>query len=182
MWRLRAQRLDLVQATQGDLGLSPEVWVDARALERAAEEFRRSGRLPDPGALMQLRGELLPGHWDTWLVFDRERLRHEAIHLLESACEACLRLGDAHAAMLLALCAVECDPLRESANLFMIKAHLASGDAIGAIRRARSYARMLSDELGIAAPDLIDERLLRPAAPARYSLREAERRAVGVAG
>lgn len=167
LWRLHAQRLDLFRASSADLGLSPDVSVDTRMLDAAAGAFRRTGRLPDPATLLDLRGELLPGHWDAWLVFDRERLRHEAVHLLESSCEACLRRSESQLAILLGLCAVDCDPLRESANVLVVKAHLARGDTAGAIRHARHYARVVADELGIAPPAFLEELLFRSAkAPA----------------
>ena len=82
LWRLRNQEHELVEVRGGALTLCDHVWVDARALHAASVRHSRSGQLPDPTALLELRGELMPGCWDAWLVFDRERLRQEAVHLL----------------------------------------------------------------------------------------------------
>jgi DNA-binding SARP family transcriptional activator len=159
LWRIHTQRLDLLNVTATDLALSPAVWVDVRTLVEASREHRRTGILPHPDTLLGLRGELLPGRWDSWLVFDRERLRLEAIHLLESACDSCMDRGDSHLATLLGLCAVEYDPLRESANLRVVRAHLARGDTVLAIRHARRYTELLADELGVAPPIEFEELL-----------------------
>jgi DNA-binding SARP family transcriptional activator len=135
--------------------------VDAHELDHAAREHRRSRVLPDPETLLDLRGELHPGCWDSWLVFDRERLRHEAIDLLESAGQACLSRGDVHLATLLGLRAVECDPLRESANLLVVQSRLAAGDLVGAIQYGHRYAKLLADELSIPPPSSLKQLLWR---------------------
>lgn len=102
--------------------------------------------------LLDLRGELLPECWDSWVVFDRERLRQEAVQLLEAASAAAQASGQLHLALLLALNAVECDPLRESANMLVVRMHMVNGDLSGAVRRARFYARLLSEEIGVGPP------------------------------
>lgn len=159
LWRLHPLRRDVLNVTPVELALNPEVWVDATALLNAAREFRRSGVLPDPESLLEIRGELLPGHWDSWLVFDRERLRQEAVQLLESSSRACLSRGEIHLALMLGMGAVECDPLRESANLLVVRVRMVSGDLIGAIRHARRYAKLLKDELGVPPPSPLAELL-----------------------
>jgi DNA-binding SARP family transcriptional activator len=182
LWRIHAQRLDLVNVTPMEMALSPAVWVDVRALVEASREHRRTGILPRPDTLLGLRGELLPGCWDSWLVFDRERLRLEAIHLLESACDSCMGQGDSHLATLLGLCAVECDPLRESANLLVVRAHLARGDTVLAIRHARRYTEMLADELGVAPPVELEELLWQHRRKRGKGRLDASSSAVVVAG
>lgn len=159
LWRLHGQVPGLVQAGATEVGLDPAVWVDVRALEAAARAHRRFGRLPDVELLMELRGELVPGCWDSWLVLDRERLRYEALHLLESASVEQLRQGEFHLATMLALRAVGCDPLRESANVLLVQTHLAAGETVDAVRHARRYAARLEEELGISPPHQLDELL-----------------------
>lgn len=156
LWRLHRPDLHLLDSRNGHLSLDAEVWIDVRALRHAARDHRRTGHLPDDDRLIDLRGELMPGCWDGWLVFERERLRQEAAHLCEARCAACLRDGDVHRAVLHALTAVECDPLRESANAWLVRAHLAGGNRADAMRHARSYAVMLRDELGIDPPEHLE--------------------------
>ncbi len=64
-------------------------------------------------------------------------------------------------ATLLALRAVECDPLRESANVLVVRARLSAGDLTGAIRHSRRYAEQLRDELGVSPPAELNELLSR---------------------
>jgi two-component SAPR family response regulator len=61
--------------------------------------------------------------------------------------------------MMLCLSAVECDALRESANLLLVSTCRASGDWIRAIRHAQRYAKRLKDELGLPPPPTLAELL-----------------------
>ena len=115
--------------------------------------------IPGDDLLIDMRGELLPGCWDSWLVFERERLRQEAVHLCEACCAAAMTADDTNRAILHALTAVEADPLRESANMWVLRAHLAAGNRAQAVRHARAYAALLHDELGIDPPAVVDDLL-----------------------
>ncbi len=159
LWRLKRPGRDVLVVTAGELGLDESVAVDVRTLHQAAREHRRRGTLPDPELLLDLRGELLPGCWDAWVVFDRERLRQEAVQLFEAAARAALAREERSLALLLGLGAVECDPLRESANVLAVRVRLASGDVVGAVNHARSYARLLDEEIGVGPPSLLADLL-----------------------
>jgi DNA-binding SARP family transcriptional activator len=166
LWRLHRPELDLIAAVNGQLAIRPDVWVDVRAVRAAARDQRQSGALPSDDLAIELRGELLPGCWDGWLVFERERLRQEVVHLCEASCASSLAGGDSNRAILQALAAVECDPLRESANVWLLRSHLAAGNRTDAMRHARRYAALLDQELGIEPPAIVDELLwTRPLAP-----------------
>jgi DNA-binding SARP family transcriptional activator len=159
LWRLRQPNVDLI-AVRGDrLSLRQDVWCDVRALRDASRRHRVDGSLPHDELLTEARGELLPGCWDSWIAFERERLRQEVAYLCEEACTAHVVAGDYHRALLLALAAVENDPLRESANLAVIRVHLVAGNRTAAIRHARGYAALLADDLGIEPPEAVDELL-----------------------
>jgi DNA-binding SARP family transcriptional activator len=161
LWRLHSAHHAIVDVTPVELALSPEVPVDIRTVHNAVREYRRSGALPEPESLLDIHGELLPGCWDCWVAFERERLRHEAVELLEASSHACLARGEFHLATMLGLSAVECDPLRESANVLTVRVRLLAGDRSGAIRYARRYAQLLKDELSLPPPPPLVE-LLRP--------------------
>jgi DNA-binding SARP family transcriptional activator len=166
LWRLHRPELRMVEASQANISLHPHVWVDTRCLTEAAREHGRSGTLPAFEVLDDVRGELLPGHWDSWLVFERERLRQVAIHLFEQACASCLAEGEHHRSVLHALAAVEQDPLRESSNVWLIKAFLAAASRGDALRHYERYSALLREELG-ASPgrhveDLVYDTLTAP--------------------
>jgi DNA-binding SARP family transcriptional activator len=149
LWRLHGTDRDVVDIAGSHVSLRPAVWVDVRFVEAAARDHRLRGDVPGPGLLDRARGELLPGFWDSWLVFERERLRLELIHLYEALSRDALQHGDNHLAVLAALAAVECDPLRESSNALLINAHLADGNRTDAMRVFERYAALLRAELGI---------------------------------
>lgn len=152
LWRLHSKRYALLDVSPTELALDPAVEVDTKIVHDAARRHCRSGILPPPETLLDIHGELLPGCWDSWIVFERERLRHEAVELLEASTCACLAHGEFHLATMLSLSAVECDPLRESANLLNVRARLADGDLTGAIRCAQRYTQTLQEELGLPPP------------------------------
>lgn len=150
LWRLHVAGHDVVEVVHAQLGLHRSVGVDVRTMDRVARGLRQRGEEPDPGLLDCLRGELLPGCWDSWLVFERERVRAELVHLLEWLGLGALHRGDHHLAELAALAAVECDPLRESANALLIRGRLAGGDHAGAVQHYHRYSRLIDAELGLA--------------------------------
>jgi DNA-binding SARP family transcriptional activator len=162
LWRLNSLRIGLIDATPTELALNPAVAVDVRMVHEAARTYRRCGALPEPEALVEIHGELLPGCWDSWLIFDRERLRQEAVELLEAASRACLCGGRPHLAAMLCLGAVECDALRESANLLLVHICAVSGDRQRAIRHARLFADRLKEELGLPPPPALKAVLESP--------------------
>jgi DNA-binding SARP family transcriptional activator len=51
--------------------------------------------------------------------------------------------------VLAALAAVECDPLRETSNALLVRAHLTGGDRVQAARVYQWFARLLDQELGV---------------------------------
>ena len=159
IWRLRRITGDVLAATAVEIGLNPTVRVDVRTLHDAAREYRRTGALPDPLMLLEIRGDLLPGWSEDWLQFERERVRQEAVQLLESSARQHLSGGEAHLAMMLSLAAVECDPLRESGNLLVVEAYFAVGDPVGATRHSRRYTQLLADDLGVPQPQALTELL-----------------------
>ena len=155
LWRLHGDGQDVVEIANSTVSLRPEVWVDVRFIEAAARNHRLHGKLPGRELIDLIRGELLPGLWDSWLVFERERLRHELIHLFGVLGGDSLRRGDDHLAVLAALAALECDPLHEPSNALLIRAYLAGGNRIGAVRAFRRYVAMLRSELGVSPSALI---------------------------
>jgi len=157
LWRLHAKHHPVLEVTPVELALNPAVNVDTRTVRDAVRDYKRTGVLPPPETLVDIHGELLPGCWDYWVVFERERLRHDAVELLEASSLACLARDEFHLATILSLSAVECDPLRESANLLNVRVRLAAGDVAGAIRYARQYTQMLDDELGLPPPPALAE-------------------------
>jgi DNA-binding SARP family transcriptional activator len=164
---LRAAVLRSRQAVQGILeagrttvGLAPGVDVDVHRLLRAA------GSGGDPRATMAVMGadELLPGWYDDWVIFERERLQHVRLRALESLAESELDVGHHDLALEAALEAIAIEPLRESGHTIAIRAHLLAGNRSAAVREYRTYRDRLERELGIAPSPGLEE-LVRPLLP-----------------
>lgn len=168
LWRLRRVDERLVTTHGQHLHLGPEVAVDVRALEAlAARLLHQPASEPAPEVdATGLARELLPGYWDSWLVFERERLRQLALSALDRLVDLQIDHGRPTDAVLTGLAAVEADPLRESAALALIRAHLACGNHSEAIRHAERYRALLQRELGIEPSPRLQAHLVPLAAGA----------------
>lgn len=152
IWRLRKAELDIVDVSNNTLQLSPEVRVDADELKAWAIRMVQGRPTPDD---LVCRSEwrhgldLLPGWYDDWVNEHRERLRQLVLHALDELARQ-LSMRKRHAeAIDAALCAVESDPLRESAQRVLIEAHLCEGNIVEARRVLLRFERQLFRELGV---------------------------------
>ena len=169
MWRANRCIPDLVRSSHARVGLSEVVCVDVdelvgnatRALGGCAAGGRND-RADDAGWLPELvsrhrHSELLPGWYDDWVIFERERLRHLRLHAMEATVARLTRDGRFALALDIALEAVRCEPLRESAQRAVITVHLAEGNVVEAMTAFERYRAMLNDELGLApSRELVD--------------------------
>jgi DNA-binding SARP family transcriptional activator len=173
LWRLHQPRLDLVRTTRRQLGLAPGVRVDVTVMAAQA------GRLIDPDAecrpsdfdLEPLTGDLLPDWYEEWVAVEREGIRQLRLHGLEAMSRRLTAMGRYGEAIQAALAAVAEEPLRESARIALLHAHLAEGNVAEAIRQYSSYRRILFDELGVdpspAMEDLLNGFRVRDVAATR---------------
>ncbi|MEV0248471.1 BTAD domain-containing putative transcriptional regulator [Nocardia sp. NPDC050712] len=152
LWRLRAAGLDLVICDQMALSLRADVAVDVhlvnawacRLIQGAAQQRDLT---VDPCLDEAL--DLLPGWYDDWAIFERERLRHRVLHALESLSRQFCLAGRYAEGVDAAMLAVGADPIRESAQRVLIEAHLAEGN-VGEARRAFGvFRRLILRELGV---------------------------------
>ena len=127
---------------------------EAEALAHSVLSGREDGDLDiEPSTLS---GELLPGWYDDWILFERERFRQLRLRALDTLCD---RLTDARrfdAALEAGLAAVAGEPLRESSHRAVIRAHLADGNVAEAVRQYRLCRRLLNDHLGLEPSDQTD--------------------------
>ena len=155
LWRLNRPGRRVVEATNLQLRLAPDVRVDVRETSELANRLltssNGSNRSDDVDVDWAcLTGELLPDWYDDWVLIERERVRQLSLHALEALGERLLtarRLGEA---LQTALAAVAMEPLRESAHRLLIKIHLAEGNAGEAIRQFHLCSRLFREQLGLA--------------------------------
>jgi DNA-binding SARP family transcriptional activator len=154
LWRLNRPGPKLVEATNLQLSLAPEIRVDVREAAALAHRLLAASG-PAEGADIdldpaRLTGELLPDWYDDWVLIERERLRQLSLHALEALGERLLAAGRLGGALEAALAAVAMEPLRESAHRLLIKIHLTEGNAAEAIRQFELCRTLFRDQLGLA--------------------------------
>jgi DNA-binding SARP family transcriptional activator len=164
LWRLRSAGIDLVEADKHALRLSPGTAVDLHVVcARATRLISGVPHVEDLDLAAWRTGalELLPGWYDDWVVFERERLRQRLLHGLEALSRHLSRADRCGEAVEAAMRVVGVDPLRESAQRVLIEAHLAEGNVVEARRTYESYRVLAARELGVL-PGAAVTALVRP--------------------
>jgi DNA-binding SARP family transcriptional activator len=159
LWRLKAVRGDLITCDQFTLSLGTDVHVDAHDLLAQAQRLMRCapGEAPDGFEMELFARDLLPDWYDEWVVLERERLRLLRLTSLERLALRMLECGDYVGAIHAGTAVVESEPLRESAQRVLIRAHISNGNYSDAIGLYQSYGRLLDHELGLQPSPLMDE-------------------------
>ena len=153
LWRLRGAGIDVLHADKCMLYLDPELSVDITQVSGWATRVINGSvnssdlRTPD---LNPETVDLLPGWYDEWVTFERERLRQRLLHAMESLVRQMISHRLFADAVEVAVTAVAVEPLRESAQRALIEAHLAEGNFVEARRAYRTYDEMLAVELGVS--------------------------------
>jgi DNA-binding SARP family transcriptional activator len=151
LWRLRRLTATDVVSGQEALATAPTVDVDVQAFIETVRRVTDAGVTPDRSAIPVLPafGELLPGWYEDWVLFERERLRQLQMHALEMVAARLTSAGRYAEAIDAALAAVRLEPLRESATRALIAAHLGENNVVEALRCFESFRDSLAAELGV---------------------------------
>lgn len=151
LWRLQSVGNRPVHTIGTALRLGDNVEVDLREWIDWGRRIVHGGPQVDDiaVALASLRCDLLPDWADDWVLMERERFRQLRLHALEALAEGLTSQGRHREAVEAAIAAVTAEPLRESAQRVLIRAYLAEGNSIEAIRQYRSFSRLLATELGL---------------------------------
>jgi DNA-binding SARP family transcriptional activator len=140
----------VLAAQQSTLGLAPHVRVDVTEVVACATQVTGSQDWRFTDALDALEAkDLLPGWYDDWVLFERERIEHVRFRALEAMAVGCLQTGRPDEAALASRAALQIEPLHEGANLLLMRACLASGSTVEAVRHYKAYRRRLEQDLGI---------------------------------
>jgi DNA-binding SARP family transcriptional activator len=152
LWRLKCAGIDLLESDKYGLRLRPGTVVDVRILcEWAARLVDGSATETDLRAVNWRTDimDLLPGWYDDWVIFERERIRQRLLHAMEMLSRQLALTGRWAEAVEAAISAVSADPLRESANRVLIEAHMAEGNLIEGRRAYERYRDSVRRELGV---------------------------------
>jgi two-component SAPR family response regulator len=145
--------------------LHEAVEVDVRRCVAQASQLIAGdeGVEPEDIDLSALRGDLLPGWDEDWLLLERERVRQIQIRALEALAHRLCRLGRHVEAIDAAFAAIAEEPLRESAHAALIDVYLAERDVAQARHQFERYAALLWSELAIKPSDELTNRVAEAA-------------------
>ncbi|NDV09391.1 SARP family transcriptional regulator [Rhodococcus sp. IEGM 248] len=152
LWRLRQAGLDLFIVDKSTVRLRPDIVVDVHEVlawaSRVIDGCMRPSDLDAPRRRADAL-DLLPGWYDEWVAPHRERLRQRMLHALDGVSAELSGAGRHADAVDAAQLSVSCDPLRESGQRALIRAHLREGNAAEARRAFARFAWVLERELGL---------------------------------
>jgi DNA-binding SARP family transcriptional activator len=156
LWRLRRTGIDVLAADKSSLALSADVLVDLHLTEQWATRLIEGRPTPRDLAVSPAVADaldLLPGFYDDWVLMERERIRQRILHALEALSDRLAAAGRFADAIEAAMLATAAEPLRESAQRALIKAHVAEGNISEARRSYRAYRDLMQRELGMLPSD-----------------------------
>lgn len=160
--RVRRSAGGLLEIGHSTLALAPAVRVDVQQLTRLAADPRTHSTGRARSWVGMLRdAELLPGWYEDWVLFERERLQHLRLAALEVEALRSLDRGDYDTALMAAMEATTIEPLRENAHSILIRAHLLAHNPSAAVHEYRAYRRQLQQVMAISPSREMDE-LVRP--------------------
>lgn len=166
VWRLNRLVPGLLRPEGHAMAMSPALRVDTREQEAfALRLLRDTGQDEDwldRGLAILWPGRLLPGWYDDWVVFERERLQQLRLHALDRTADLLRARGRLDLALQLALEAVRTEPLRETSNAALIAVYLAEGNASDAVHHYQIFRDLLDRELGLEPSPLITSLLPQP--------------------
>ena len=148
LWRLPKLVRDHLVVGACSVGFDDHWIVDVTRAEDVARSPATSSshRAHDADVF---RLDLLPDWDESWLVVERERHRQLRLHALEGLAEFGLQAGRPADAIDCALLCVATEPLRESAQALVIRAHLAAGNRAEALASFQRFRLLLADELNV---------------------------------
>ncbi|MGR6320747.1 BTAD domain-containing putative transcriptional regulator [Micromonospora soli] len=165
MWRLRGSDAGLLDIAGTAVAIGSHVAVDLDVVNRWAERIIRGTAEPADLRVPEAADaalDLLPGWYDDWVIFERERVRARTLHALEQVSRRLSAAGRHAQAVEAAIAAVCSEPLRESAQRALILAHLAEGNQVEAYRTYQAYQALVSAELGVTPSDALRELVAVP--------------------
>lgn len=159
LWSLPKSSTGLVAGDGDSIGLADHVEVDLAHAQSSARMVLDGDAGCDAVDDDLFAFDLLPDWYEDWVLIEQERFRQLRLHALEALATLLIEHRRFGRAIALAMTAVSCEPLRESAHRVLIRTHLAEGNHSEAVRQYRVYQRLAHDELGLA-PSKEMERLL----------------------
>lgn len=173
VWRTRQATDGILESDRTTLWLRDDVAVDVDRLGQYAAAVAASPQdysFADVAQALDC-GDVLPGWYEDWVIFARERMQHVRFRAFEAMARSLLESGRTDDAARAARAALAIEPLHDGMNVVLVSSYLARGSTAEAVRHFRAYRHQLHRELGVTPSrrllDLVEPFLLpRQRAPA----------------
>lgn len=152
--RLRDIGRQALDVQPAEVRLAREITVDLHHARALAHNILDPGVPTEdldltPATVDQLSADLLPGWYDDWAIQEGEHWRQLRLHALEALAEHFIDTEQFAGSVTAAQTAARTDPLRESSQALLIRAHLAEGNVSQALDDFERYEQRLGNELGL---------------------------------
>ncbi len=155
LWHIRRCLPGLIEGRDEEIQISSLISVQVDALEFRALAERCLAKQGNPQSILAdlhkatelYRGDLLEGHYEDWVLAEREWLREQYLQVLEGlilALKATLRYEQA---LNVALRLVNADPLRESAHREVMRLYHYLGRPAAALKQFETCKEVIDREL-----------------------------------
>jgi DNA-binding SARP family transcriptional activator len=164
LWRLHAAlnsdtSNDVLMVDQAWLSLNPcsNLWTDVADFERAFSAAEGvAGRQLDADKARGLKDavtlyhdDLLPGYYQDWILFERERLHNMYLLMLDKLIVYLQFRGEYEVAQGYGVTILRYDPARERTHRQLMHLYSLAGDRTSALRQFERCALALKQELGV---------------------------------
>ena len=130
-----------------DVGAFEHAFVQAQGV-RGRELDSRSAQILQ-AAVDLYRGDLLEGWYQDWCIYERERLQHLYLAMLDKLMGYCEAHHSCEAGLLYGSRILQCDRARERTHRRLMRLRHLAGDRTGALRQYERCAVALDEELGV---------------------------------
>ena len=156
-WGLGDQGLLLVEGEWLQINPRIELWLDIAVLEDAFKKTQGiTGRELEEGQAQMLqraaelyRGDLMDGWYQDWCLYERERLQHLYLAMLDKLMDYCEVHGAYEDGLIFGERILHYDRARERTHRRLMRLYYLAGDRTSALRQYRKCVTMLKEELDV---------------------------------
>ena len=154
---LNGARLLLVEGERLQVNPQSKPWLDVDIFENAFKQTQGIlGRDLDEGqaqsieqAVALYRGELLDDWYQDWCLYERERLQHLYLAMLDKLMDYCEMHGTYENGLVFGERILQYDRARERTHRRLMRLHYLAGDRTSALRQYQKCAAILQEELDV---------------------------------
>ena len=130
-----------------DVAVFEEAYAQSEGIAGGDLDTRRAEGLRQ--AVQLYRGDLLPGCYEDWCIFERERLQTMYLAMLDKLIDCCQEHGQYEIGLGYGATILRFDRARERTHRRMMRLHYLAGDRTSALRQYDQLVRALREELDV---------------------------------